>query len=213
MKADPRSKMLILLLIDVLIIVKQSVVFHSGLFLILLIVAFIVGKKKFIGFFKGFFPMMVTVFLIGWLFISLQDGFLLTLRFAELILSSFVFFQTTTVDKMSKVLLALRLPYNFVFIFSSAVRYVDLISVKFREIKEAQKARGIDIKLKNFHAILLPLIVGIFVLAEALAEALESRGFTCEKRTIFRPLRWRIVDTLISLISLGIFASLMVVIK
>ncbi len=213
MKVDPRSKILILILIDILIIVKQLIAFHSGLFLILLLVAFVVGKRKFIGFFKGFFPMMVTVFLIGWLFISLRDGFLLTLRFAELILASFVFFQTTTVDEMSKALLALRLPYNFVFIFSSAVRYVDLISVKFREIKEAQRARGIDVKLKNFHAILLPLIVGIFVLAEDLAEALESRGFTCKKRTIFKPLQWEALDTIISLISLGIFAALMVVIR
>lgn len=213
MKVDPRAKILILILVDILIIVKNPILFHTGLFLILLGIAAIIGKKKFVSFFKGFSPMMITVFLIGWLFISIGDGILLTLRFGELVLSSFIFFQTTTVDEMSKALLALKLSYSFVFIFSSAVRYVDLISIKFKEIKEAQKARGIDMRLKNFHAILLPLIVGIFVLAEDLAEALESRGFTCKKRTIFRPLHWRWNDTLVSLMSLVLFVYLLISVK
>ncbi len=213
MTVDPRAKILILILADFLIIAKNFVYFHVALFVVLITIDLIIGQRKFLKFFKGFAPMMLTVFLIGWIFISQKEGVILTLRFGELVLSAFVFFQTTTVDEMSKALLALKLPYSFVFIFSSSVRYVELISVKFREIKEAQKARGIDVKLRNFHSILLPLVVGIFVLAEDLAEALESRGFTCKKRTIYRPLTWRFGDTLISVGVLLLFIVLMIVVK
>ncbi len=206
---DPRVKLLILILFDVLVIVKGTLTFHLPAFsaLVIFSVAF-AGVRETWKFLKKFLFMMLTVFVIGWIFISLEEGFLTALRFGELILSSFVFFKKTDADEISRALLALKLPYNFVFIFTSAFRYVELIGVKLREIKEAQQARGLDVSWRNFQVLILPLLVGIFVLADDLAEALESRGFTCKNRTTYDPLKWTWKDSLISVAAILVFLFL-----
>ncbi len=209
---DPRVKLLILILFDVFVILKEILPLHLIVFSILVFSGFFTDRKRFFSFSKGFIPMMITIFIIGYVFISLEEAILLSLRFSELIIGSYIFFHFTDADEIAKALLGLKFPYNFVFIFTSAIRYVELVRVKFHEIKEAQQGRGIEIKLRNFHAILIPLIVGIFVLADELAEALESRGFTCKNRTFYEPLKWKFRDTVVSLSAVFLFFVLILLI-
>ncbi len=205
---DPRVKILILVLFDALIVAKEVLLLHVFLFSLLIFLAFSLQRRKFAGFLKGFLPMVLTVFVIGYLFISPADAILLSLRFSELIVASYIFFALTDAEEISKALLSMKVPYNFVFIFTSAIRYVELVKVKFREIREAQMGRGLEVKLRNFQAILVPLIVGIFVLADELAEALESRGFTCKDRSFFEPPGWKFRDTVYTLLVIGVFLAL-----
>jgi len=94
------------------------------------------------------------------------------------------------------------------------MRYIPLMGEKIHHIIEAQQSRGIDLRpkiknIRNFHALLMPLIVQSFVLAEELAVAMESRGFGRKGRSSRRTYRigmWEYGLMIASLIGLILFA-------
>ena len=68
------------------------------------------------------------------------------------------------------------------------------MGTRIRRIMDAQRSRGIDLRprlrnIPNFVALLMPLLVQSFVLAEQLAMAMESRGFSRKGRTLRRNYR------------------------
>ncbi len=83
----------------------------------------------------------------------------------------------------------LGVPYEFCFILTTSLRYVPFMGTSIRCIVDTQRSRGIDLRprLRNvphFVALLMPLLVQSFVLAEQLAMAMESRGFARTERTL-----------------------------
>jgi biotin transport system permease protein len=61
-----------------------------------------------------------------------------------------------------------------------AIRFVPLIVAEAREIREAQAARGLE---RSIVAAAVPLMVRAIVRAEALADAIDARGFPPERRS------------------------------
>jgi energy-coupling factor transport system permease protein len=77
---------------------------------------------------------------------------------------------------------------------AAGLRYVPLIEQKILAIRDAQQARGIDLRprlrnIANWLALLLPLLVQSFLLADELALAMEARGFSSRTRRPPRPAR------------------------
>ena len=142
-------------------------------------------------------PMAVLVFLVGALSFSLGEAALLSLRLINLLSVSFLLFHTISTEEMGDALRKLGVPYEFVFILTTAMRYVPLIGQKIGSIIDAQTSRGIDLRLRlknlgNLAALLMPLLVQSFLLSEHLAIAMESRGFARKGRSIRREYRLRI---------------------
>jgi len=107
-----------------------------------------------------------------------------TLRFVVLIESFSVFFLTTSPDHLGLALEQTRIPYEFCFAFTTAVRFVPVLAEEAQTIMDAQKARGLELergnflkRIRNYIPILIPLIVSAIRRSLELAEAMESRAW------------------------------------
>jgi energy-coupling factor transport system permease protein len=126
--------------------------------------------------------MTALVFAIALISFDIRVALLLSIRLLNLLAVSFIFFQTVTPEEMGGGLKKMGVPYGFTFILSTAMRYVPLIGQKIRNIIDAQRSRGIDLRpriknVPNIMALLMPLLAQSFILSDQLAIAMESRGF------------------------------------
>ena len=141
-------------------------------------------------------PMVGLVFAIAFFSFDIRVAVVLSLRLFNLLTVSFVFFHSLSPEELGEALNKVGVPYGFVFILTTSMRYVPLIGQKFRNIVDAQLSRGIDLRprfrnLLNFPALLMPLLVQSLVLSEELAMAMESRGFGRKGRSSRRQHRIR----------------------
>jgi len=139
----------------------------------------------------------------------------LTLRFVVLVESFSIFFLTTSPDHLGLALEQTRVPYEFVFAFTTAVRFVPVLAEEAETIMDAQKARGLELekgnflkRIRNYIPILIPLIVSAIRRSLELAEAMESRAWgATKKRTNLYVLRLHRGDAVLMAITLGVLAS------
>jgi len=119
---------------------------------------------------------------------NVENAVALTLRFVVLIESFSVFFLTTSPDHLGLALEQTHIPYEFVFAFTTAVRFVPVLAEEAQTIMDAQKARGLELekgnflkRIRNYIPILIPLIVSAIRRSLELAEAMESRAWGATK--------------------------------
>ncbi len=84
--------------------------------------------------------------------------------------------------------------------------FVPVLSRRAQEVMDAQRARGIPLSpglrgLRHYPALLLPLLVQAFTLADQLAEAMEARGFGRPGRTFLREYRMGVRDWVSALLA------------
>jgi energy-coupling factor transport system permease protein len=102
----------------------------------------------------------------------------------------------------------MKIPFGFVFMLTTAVRFVPLMQNKILCIREAQMSRGIDLRLKlknakNFMSMLGPLLLQSFILADELAVAMEVRGYSRKNRSFRKDYRLGFMDYIIMIASIG----------
>lgn len=139
-------------------------------------------------------PMVALVLVLGMVFFDMETALALALRVFSLLGISAVCFASLHPEEMGAALAALKIPPGPAFMLTAGLRYVPLIEQKIRAIRDAQQARGIDLRPRlanvgNWMALLLPLLVQCFLLADELALAMEARGFSEKRRTLRRPAR------------------------
>jgi energy-coupling factor transport system permease protein len=144
-------------------------------------------------------PMTVLVFSVGYLFFDPRTAGLMAVRLFNILGVSSLFFQSMAPEEVGDALRHLKVPYPFVFILTTAMRFVPLLRQKIRRITAAQVSRGIDLRprlknLPNFTALLIPLVVQAFILSDDLAVAMESRGFARKGRSMRRQCRLTFKD-------------------
>ena len=91
-----------------------------------------------------------------------------------------------------------------------ALRFIPLLSDEAMKIKKAQIARGarfddgnIVNRVKAYFPVLIPLFVIAFKRADELSTAMESRGYVVgAKRSRFRPLEWKKIDSCVTVSSI-----------
>ena len=105
-----------------------------------------------------------------------------------------LFFLTVHPDDFALALIKMRIPYEFAFAFSMAVRYVPTIATETETIRDAQMSRGLELergnvlqKVRNYIPILIPIIVSSIRRALQVAESLESRAFgsTAQRTSLY----------------------------
>ena len=121
--------------------------------------------------------------------VSLEGALAMTLRFVVLVESFSVFFLTTSPDHLGLALEQTHIPYEFVFAFTTAVRFVPVLAEEAQTIMDAQKARGLELergnflkRIRNYIPILIPLIISAIRRSLELAEAMESRAWGATKK-------------------------------
>lgn len=157
--------------------------------------------------------MFVLISIMGIIFFDLPTTLLLCARLFTLLAVSFIFFFSIDPQEMGDALHKLGMPHEISFILTTSMRYVPMVGRKVRQISDAQQARGIDLKpriknVSNLMALVMPLLVQLFILADELALAMESRGFGCKQRSTRRSYRFTLKEYAVMAISLALLISL-----
>lgn len=110
------------------------------------------------------------------------DGIKVILRSCNIVMFASWILLTTSSSDMIEGLTTLLKPLSYIGVkpakvslaFALTLRFIPLIIDTFKEVKMAQKAKGID---KNFIAILIPSIIKTIKMADDIAEAIEVRSW------------------------------------
>lgn len=143
---------------------------------------------------------------------GLMQAAIIFCRFLLIIFYSTVLTVTTTplslADAVEKILTPFKIikvpAHEIGLMLSMSLRFVPTLVDNTNRIMNAQRARGVDFgegnllkKIRSFIPILIPLFASSFKRADALAIAMEARGYRGgEGRTRYRNLQWKIKDTL-----------------
>lgn len=193
---------------------------------------FLNGIKPMVGiiFFTTSFQMLFTtqgkILFEFWIIKVTQEGFsqaaIIFMRFVFIIIFSTLLTVTTTplsladaVESLLKPFEKIKVPSHEIgLMLSLSLRFVPTLMDDTTRIMNAQKSRGVDFgegnfiqKVKSIIPILIPLFASSFKRADALAIAMEARGYKGgDGRTKYRVLSWKKKDTfsLILLVLLGI---------
>ncbi|TAA13554.1 energy-coupling factor transporter transmembrane component T family protein [Streptococcus parasuis] len=193
---------------------------------------FINGLKPMIGIilfttiFQVFFTPGASVLWEFWIFKvsieGLQQALIIFIRFVLIIFFSTLLTLTTTplsladgIESGLAPLKRLKVPVHEIgLMLSMSLRFVPTLMDDTTRIMNAQRARGVDFnegnlvqKVKSVIPILIPLFASSFKRADALATAMEARGYQGgEGRTKYRVLEWKLPDTcaVIVMVLLGV---------
>ena len=143
---------------------------------------------------------------------GLMQAAIIFCRFLLIIFYSTVLTVTTTplslADAVEKILTPFKIikvpAHEIGLMLSMSLLFVPTLVDDTNRIMNAQRARGVDFgegnllkKIRSFIPILIPLFASSFKRADALAIAMEARGYRGgEGRTRYRNLQWKIKDTL-----------------
>jgi len=224
---DPRIKFAYVCAIFGIAIVFSELIPLLALFLMQIPLVLLAGvRREWLSSMRGAAFLAAVIFLTNLLFRfiganyrvtgdALESTVALTLRFVVLVESFSVFFLTTSPDHLGLALEQTHVPYEFVFAFTTAVRFVPVLAEEAQTIMDAQKARGLELergnflkRIRNYVPILIPLIVSAIRRSLELAEAMESRAWGATKnRTNLYVLKMHKGDIAMILITAGILAT------
>jgi energy-coupling factor transport system permease protein len=197
---DPRVKFIYVCAIFVTAIIFGELLPLIGLFIIQIPFVLLAGvKREWLRSLRGAAFLAIIIFLTNFIVRFVGAGYsivagdveiavAMTLRFIVLVESFSVFFLTTSPDHLGLALEQTRVPYEFAFAFTTAVRFVPVLAEEAQTIMDAQKARGLELergnflkRIRNYIPILIPLIVSAIRRSLELAEAMESRAWGATK--------------------------------
>ena len=198
---DPRVKFVYVCAVFVAAIIFWEILPLFALLLMQLPFVLLAGvQREWIRSLRGAAFLAAFIFFANFVFRFWSAGFVvlatdvewaasMTLRFVVLVESFSVFFLTTSPDHLGLALELTRVPYEFAFAFTTAVRFVPVLAEEAQTIMDAQKARGLELekgnfmkRIRNYIPILIPLIVSAIRRSLELAEAMESRAWGATKK-------------------------------
>ncbi|MCL2642913.1 MAG: energy-coupling factor transporter transmembrane protein EcfT [Candidatus Bathyarchaeota archaeon] len=198
---DPRIKFIYVIAIFISAILFHQILPLAILFLIQLPFVFMARVQKqwvkslrgaaFLASFIFIINILTKFFYNNWTLTAfdIESALGMTMRFIVLVESFSVFFLTTSPDHLGLALEQSRIPYEFAFAFTTAVRFVPVLAEEAQTIMDAQKARGLELekgnllkRIRNYIPILIPLIVSAIRRSLELAEAMESRAWGAAKK-------------------------------
>jgi energy-coupling factor transport system permease protein len=215
-RLDPRVKLLNSLLMFVATLLVRSILVMAVL------IAFMVGvaaaatvlrrvarTMALTGTFSAFI-FLVNLFFTG----NLETSGLYAVRFLGIVVSTSLFFITTSPDELEQVMKTFRLPRDVVFAFVTAVRFIPVMLLDTMQIMDAQKSRGLELdkgnlvkRARKMIPILVPLVVNAVVRSGELAEAMESRAYgAVAKPTSLVAYRARNADRVAAAAAVALFA-------
>ena len=205
---DPRSKLIVASVATVLLMIfNHWSSLAASLGILAVIVLFLHLGRPYLNFLKNLGFAGLTFFIIAYLAFDLITGIVSGLRLLTIGTVFFLFFQTTSPDTLSNGLVKMGLPYSFAFVLSASMQFVPVLIRRARNIRDAQRARGIPIEgglgtLLHLPALAGPLLIQAFKFADELAEAMEARGFGISGRSFHYEPRFTWMDWMAVAISL-----------
>jgi biotin transport system permease protein len=130
---------------------------------------------------------VVQVLVDGWM-----AGVVIVLRFLTLILFASLVTLTTRVSAMIEALESGLRPLSRIGVnpgklslaLSLALRFIPVIATITRDVREAQRSRGLE---RNLVALIVPVIIRTLKMAEDIANAIEARSYDPQMHPDVRP--------------------------
>jgi energy-coupling factor transport system permease protein len=108
----------------------------------------------------------------------------MALKLESFLATSVLFLSITRVEEFTEALRGLGMPYRMSFTIAMAFRLVPLFLTSSLSVVAAQRARGLDFsrgnvfaRLARYMPVIVPVFMGALRRADAMAMALEARGF------------------------------------
>jgi energy-coupling factor transport system permease protein len=231
--ADPRAKLLLLVLTVVLLLVFQNLWVMLAAWLLMLIVHRSAGvpKERIVFLLRALLPVTILMPLIWVIFYpageviisigfigihgeSLAEGLTVALRIQAMTFAIFALLFTTDTDTLMQGLVRLKMPYSWGLMLSLALRYVPNFANSYSSVQQAQQARGLEYestrglkRVREMMPVLVPMIIGSFRSSEQMAIALEARGFGAPgvQRTYLNVIHMRAMDW--AIVTIGLLAA------
>ncbi|ATP11908.1 cobalt ABC transporter permease [Bartonella henselae] len=135
--------------------------------------------------FKSMGLFLALIFVFQAIFVNWLIGIEVILHLIILFsLSSLVSFTTRVSDMVASIEVGLQPfrrfginPSQLSMVISMSIRFIPLLSEKFNEVREAQRARGFN---TNIATLAIPLIIRTIRMASEVAEALEARSYNAD---------------------------------
>lgn len=128
-------------------------------------------------------------------------------RIWSMILVSLTFLSTTTDTDIIVAFTKLHVPYTFCFLVSLTLRSVQVFTDDWKTIIDAYWSKGVDVnkggpvkRLRNYVALIVPLVVITLNKVREIDYAAEARGFRLgmKSRTYIDKFKWTFGDTVVS---------------
>jgi energy-coupling factor transport system permease protein len=194
---DPRSKLITAILATGSLMLLDRWTEQAGALGVLLAALWVFQLgRSWLDFLKSLGFAALSFLGIAWLAFDFPTGLVAGLRLLTLGTVFFLFFKTTPPEDLSNGLVKWRMPYSLAFVMTVSMEFVQVLARRAANIRDAQRARGIPLEgvfamVAHLPAIVGPLLVQAFKLADELAEAMEARGFGSEGRRFRREPRFR----------------------
>ena len=215
-RLDPRVKLLVSILLFTTTLLVRSVYELAGVLAFMVVVsavAMVLRRVARTMAFTGAFSLLI--FVLNLVFTAnLVTSLLYSVRFVAIVVSTSLFFITTSPDELEQVMKTFRLPRDVVFAFVTAVRFIPVMLLDTIQIMDAQKSRGLELekgnvirRVRNMIPILIPLVVNSVVRSGELAEAMESRAYGAVARpTSLLEYRMSLADRAVAIAAVVAFA-------
>lgn len=214
-RLDPRVKLLISVLMFATTLLVRAVYELALVIGFMIAVAAVATVLRRVG-----RTMLLTATFSAFIFIinivftkNLETSALYATRFVAIVVSTSLFFITTSPDELEQVMKMFRLPRDVVFAFVTAVRFIPVMMLDTLQIMDAQKSRGLELergnilkRVRNMIPILIPLVVNSVIRSGELAEAMESRAYgAVPKPTSLVEYRSGTADKVVALVAILLF--------
>ncbi len=213
---DPRVKLLISVLMFATTLLVRSLFELAAVLAFMVAVSALAHVLKRVGRTMAFTAVFsAIIFVLNFVFTQNPETSLLyAARFVAIVVSTSIFFITTSPDELEQVMKTFRLPRDVVFAFVTAVRFIPVMFLDTIQIMDAQKSRGLELekgnvfrRVRNMIPVLIPLVVNSVVRSGELAEAMESRAYGAVPRpTSLVEYRLRTVDKVVAVAAVAFFA-------
>jgi len=203
MRLDPRAKLWLYCVAITAALVTNAPAFLCGFVLVALaVIGLVRGLRPWLAMLRLLAPMLVMLGLFSAIGSSPKDAVAPVLKLLLLGTISSAFFAAVTVDELGDALALLRLPPGVAFVLVGGLRYAPAMRESWVALGDARRARGAEsprgIRVLAEHArMLTPAVVRALRTADAMAEAMESRGFGTLGATLMAAYRLRALDWLV----------------
>ena len=138
---------------------------------------------------------------------SLESAYVTGLRMLAMTIVFIILLTTTRLQDLTAALVKqIRVPYEYAFMFTAALRFVPDFIAESHAVQEAQACRGFSAKgnifrkILNYMSVIQPLMLKSLGRSETMALSLELRGFNSDTRSFMSNVRLRGCDYLVLLL-------------
>ena len=220
---DPRTKVLLLIELDMLIFLGRSLFYETGVFLLCSFILIVGGQckmsLKYIGIFVIFAGIehLIRPYMAHFSVSLIYFAVVIIRKVLPVFILAKWLVATTEVSAFVAALWKMRLPRNMIITGSVIFRCFPTIREEWTAIQSAMRMRGIECNVRNLlfkpsemiTYTLIPLFISILNVSDELAQAALCRGLDNPGRhTCMTEIGFRLPDVIFLILITGIFTGL-----